>query len=86
MRAVRTFLSWVFALGAVIFLRSSVSAVLNVVGWPGAHFPSSVASAVMSAAAPLLGANTDEILGDVLGLSAAEIGALHDAGWVAGLS
>lgn len=55
MRAVRTFLSWVFALGAVIFLRSSVSAVMNVVGWPGAHFPSSVASGVMSAAAPLLG-------------------------------
>ncbi|MGA8531781.1 MAG: M50 family metallopeptidase, partial [Acidobacteriaceae bacterium] len=55
MRAVRTFLSWVFALGAVIFLRSTVSALLNIVGWPRAHFPSSLASAGASAAAPLLG-------------------------------
>ncbi|HEX3987550.1 MAG TPA: M50 family metallopeptidase [Acidobacteriaceae bacterium] len=55
MRAVRTFLSWVFALGAVIFLRSSVSALLNILGWPRAHFPTSLASAGASAAAPLLG-------------------------------
>ncbi|HZZ38519.1 MAG TPA: M50 family metallopeptidase [Acidobacteriaceae bacterium] len=55
MRAVRTFLSWVFALGAVIFLRSSVSALLNIVGWPRAHFPTSLVSAGASAAAPLLG-------------------------------
>ncbi|MFZ0632640.1 MAG: M50 family metallopeptidase [Acidobacteriaceae bacterium] len=55
MRAVRTFLSWVFALGAVVFLRSSVAAVLNVLGWPRVHFPSSMVSAGVSAAAPLLG-------------------------------
>jgi len=55
MRSVRTFLSWVFALGAVIFLRSSVSALLNIVGWPRAHFPSSLAGAAAGAAAPLLG-------------------------------
>lgn len=55
MRTVRTFLSWVFALGAVIFLRSTVSAVVNIVGWPRAYFPSSWASAGAAAAAPLLG-------------------------------
>lgn len=33
--------------------------------------------------APLLGQHTDEILQDVLGLSAAEVGSLHDAGIVA---
>ncbi len=36
------------------------------------------------APAPQLGENTDEILGDVLGLGAAQIGALHDRGVVAG--
>lgn len=55
MRTVRTFLSWIFALGAVIFLRSSVSALLNVLGWPGAHLPASLASAAVSTAAPVLG-------------------------------
>jgi 2-methylfumaryl-CoA isomerase len=34
--------------------------------------------------APRLGAHTDEILGDMLGLSATEIGKLHDDGVVAG--
>jgi 2-methylfumaryl-CoA isomerase len=34
--------------------------------------------------APRLGEHTDEILGEVLGLSATEIGQLHDAGTVAG--
>jgi len=34
--------------------------------------------------APLLGENTDEILADVLGLSASQIGRLHDEGIVAG--
>jgi 2-methylfumaryl-CoA isomerase len=34
--------------------------------------------------APLLGAHTDEVLHDVLGLPGAEIGRLHDAGIVAG--
>jgi len=35
-------------------------------------------------AAPRLGAHTDEVLAEVLGMSASEIGALHDAGVVAG--
>jgi 2-methylfumaryl-CoA isomerase len=34
--------------------------------------------------APLLGEHTEEILADVLGLSSAEIGRLHQAGTVAG--
>jgi 2-methylfumaryl-CoA isomerase len=34
--------------------------------------------------APLLGENTEEVLADVLGLRASEIGRLHDAGVVAG--
>ena len=34
--------------------------------------------------APVLGEHTEEVLGDVLGLSATEIGRLHDAGTVAG--
>lgn len=34
--------------------------------------------------APLLGADTDAVLGDVLGLSAGEIGKLHDSGIVEG--
>jgi len=33
---------------------------------------------------PAVGQHTDEILAEELGLSAAEIGALHDAGIVAG--
>ncbi|MGH3874125.1 MAG: CoA transferase [Pseudonocardiaceae bacterium] len=36
--------------------------------------------------APLLGQHTDEILAGILGLSAAEIGELHDEGVVAGIS
>ncbi|MFV0309475.1 MAG: CoA transferase [Desertimonas sp.] len=36
------------------------------------------------APAPLLGQHTDEVLGEVLGLSGAEIGRLHDDGVVAG--
>ena len=39
---------------------------------------------VPPATAPLLGTHTDEILGEVLGLSSTEIGRLHDAGLVAG--
>jgi 2-methylfumaryl-CoA isomerase len=39
-----------------------------------------------AAPAPLLGQHTDEILQDVLGLPAHEVGALHDAGIVAGAS
>ena len=34
--------------------------------------------------APVIGQHTDEILGDVMGLSSVEIGKLHDAGIVAG--
>ena len=34
--------------------------------------------------APRLGAHTDEVLADILGLSAAAIGRLHDQGVVAG--
>lgn len=37
-------------------------------------------------AAPRLGEHTDEILLDVLGMSEAEVGALHDRGIVAGPS
>jgi 2-methylfumaryl-CoA isomerase len=33
---------------------------------------------------PILGQHTDEVLGDVLGLSSGEIGRLHDRGIVAG--
>jgi 2-methylfumaryl-CoA isomerase len=36
--------------------------------------------------APKLGADTDEVLADLLGLSSGEIGRLHDAGLVRGLS
>lgn len=36
------------------------------------------------APAPLLGQHTDEVLADVLGLSDAELGRLHDAGTIAG--
>jgi 2-methylfumaryl-CoA isomerase len=39
--------------------------------------------AVPPASAPLLGMHTDEVLDDVLGLSSAEIGTLHDDGIVA---
>jgi 2-methylfumaryl-CoA isomerase len=39
--------------------------------------------AVAPASAPLLGMHTDEVLDDVLGLSPAQIGALHDGGVVA---
>jgi 2-methylfumaryl-CoA isomerase len=38
---------------------------------------------VPPASAPLLGAHTDEVLHDVLGLSSAEVGRLHDEGVVA---
>src|SRR5664280_2152981 len=34
--------------------------------------------------APVLGEHTDEVLDDVLGLSVAEIGRLHEAGTIAG--
>jgi 2-methylfumaryl-CoA isomerase len=51
---------------------------------PGAaaSFGAAVRQAV--ARAPLLGEHTDEVLAEVLSLSSAQIGALHDAGIVAG--
>lgn len=56
----------------------------------GAHLAAGSAVRLSGAAreptppAPLLGAHTDEVLAQVLGLSAAAIGALHDRGVVAG--
>lgn len=41
-------------------------------------------AAVSPAGGPVLGQDTDEVLGDLLGLSSGAIGALHDAGVVAG--
>ena len=55
MRAVRTFLCWIFALGAVIFLRSSFFSFLDIASWPDAHLPQSVLSAGIRGALPLLG-------------------------------
>jgi 2-methylfumaryl-CoA isomerase len=51
---------------------------------PGTPFESSVFPREPPRRASLLGEHTDEILADIVGLSAAEIGALHDAGVVAG--
>ena len=56
----------------------------------GPHIAAGTAVRVPGAArestrpAPLLGTDTDAVLADVLGLSAAEVGRLHDAGIVAG--
>jgi hypothetical protein len=55
MRAVRTFLCWMFALGAVIFLRSSLFSFLDVASWPDAHLPPTILSAGIRAALPILG-------------------------------
>ena len=51
---------------------------------PGSPLDFSVSERVRPAAAPQLGQHTDEILAGVLGLSASEIGRLHDGGIVAG--
>jgi 2-methylfumaryl-CoA isomerase len=51
---------------------------------PGSPLDFSAVERVPVARAPLLGENTEEILADVLGLGAGEIGRLHDAGVVAG--
>jgi 2-methylfumaryl-CoA isomerase len=51
---------------------------------PGSTFTFSDAPRVPLRAAPRLGEHTDEILLDVAGVSEAELGALHDAGIVAG--
>lgn len=51
---------------------------------PGSPLEFSRADRLPPAAAPQLGEHTDEILAGVLGLSAAQIGRLHDEGIVAG--
>jgi 2-methylfumaryl-CoA isomerase len=51
---------------------------------PASPLDFSATDRVRPAAAPLLGQHTDEILAGILGLSAAEIGRLHDGGVVAG--
>ena len=53
---------------------------------PGSPVVSNVAGRLPPSPAPVLGQHTDEILADVLGLDAAEIGRLHDDGVVAGPS
>jgi hypothetical protein len=55
MRAVRSFLCWTFALGAILFLRSSFFSFLDIASWPGAHLPATLLSAAIRAALPLLG-------------------------------
>jgi 2-methylfumaryl-CoA isomerase len=52
---------------------------------PGSPLEFSGAPRVPVAPAPRLGEHTDQVLGEVLGLSAREIGALHDAKIVAGV-
>jgi 2-methylfumaryl-CoA isomerase len=51
---------------------------------PGSPLEFSGMSRVPPAPAPQLGEHTDQVLGDILGLSSREIGALHDAKVVAG--
>jgi len=51
---------------------------------PGAPWNFSAFNREPAKPAPRLGQQTDEVLSDVLGLSSAEIGRLHDAGVVAG--
>jgi 2-methylfumaryl-CoA isomerase len=53
---------------------------------PGSPLEFSTDDRVPPAPAPRLGQHTDEILAQILGLTAAEIGQLHDDGVVAGLS
>jgi 2-methylfumaryl-CoA isomerase len=51
---------------------------------PGSPIDFSAVERLPAKRAPMLGEHTDEILLDVLGLSEAEVGRLHDAGVVAG--
>jgi len=53
---------------------------------PGAPWDFSAFARQPARPAPALGENTDEVLADVVGLSAPEIGTLHDQGVVAGPS
>ncbi|MFZ0271806.1 MAG: M50 family metallopeptidase [Acidobacteriaceae bacterium] len=55
MRAVRNFLCWMFALGAILFLRSSLFAILDIASWPDAHLPGPLLRTGIRAALPLLG-------------------------------
>lgn len=55
MRAVRNFLCWMFALGAVVFLRSSLFSFLDIGSWPDAHLPPTLLSAIIHMALPVLG-------------------------------
>lgn len=55
MRAVRNFLCWMFALGAILFLRSAFYSLLDIVSWPDAHLPPSLLRASIRTAVPLLG-------------------------------
>ncbi len=55
MRAVRNFLCWMFAVGAIVFLRSSLFSFLDVAGWPKAHLPPTVLSALVGFSLTLLG-------------------------------
>jgi 2-methylfumaryl-CoA isomerase len=52
---------------------------------PGSPLEFSAADRVPPGPAPQLGQHTDEILAGILGLSAAEIGRLHDDGVVTGV-
>lgn len=51
---------------------------------PGSPLSFSALERLSPTRAPLLGEHTDQILGESLGLSEAEIGRLHDQGVVAG--
>jgi len=44
-----------FALGAILFLRSALFSVLDIASWPDAHLPPTLLSAGIRAALPLLG-------------------------------
>ena len=55
MRAVRNFLCWMFALGAILFLRSALYSLLDIAAWPDAHLPPTLLRASMRTALPLLG-------------------------------
>ena len=64
--------------------KTSTSRVSGPCGRRGPRSPFGPRPARRRCPAPLLGQHTDEILSEELGLSPSEIGALHDAGIVAG--
>ena len=51
---------------------------------PGSPLGVCGAARLPPAPAPVMGQDTDAVMADVLGLSAAQIGRLHDAGTIAG--